>query len=45
MRFHLKRAKITWQRPSRSLKHKQDTAEVAERQAVLTELAKKGMLD
>jgi transposase len=44
VRFHLKRAKITWQRTSRSLKHKQDPAEVAERQAVLTELAKKGML-
>ena len=45
VRFHLKRAKITWQRTSRSLKHKQDPAEVAERQAVLTELAKKGRLD
>ena len=45
VRFHLKRATITWQRTSRSLKHKQDPADVAERQAVLTELAKKGMLD
>ena len=45
VRFHLKRAKITWQRTSRSLNHKQDPAEVAERQAVLTELAKKGRLD
>jgi transposase len=44
VRFHLKRAKITWQRTSRSLKHKQDPAEVAERQAVLTDLAKKGRL-
>ena len=44
VRFHLKRAKITWQRTSRSLKHKQVPAEVAERQAVLTDLAKKGML-
>ena len=43
VRFHLKRAKISWQRTSRSLKHKQTPAEVAERQAVLTELAKKGM--
>ncbi len=45
VRFHLKRAKISWQRTSRSLKHKQDPAEVAERQAVLTGLAKKGRLD
>jgi transposase len=43
LRVHLRRAKITWQRTSRSLKHKQDPNEVAERQAVLTELAKKGM--
>ncbi len=45
LRTHLRRAKITWQRTSRSLKHKQDPAEVAERQAVLTDLAKKGMRD
>ena len=44
VRFHLKRAKISWQRTSRSLKHKQDPAEVAERQAVLADLANKGML-
>jgi len=43
VRFHLKRAKLTWQRTSRSLKHKQDPLEVAERQAVLTDLAKKGI--
>ena len=43
LRTQLRRAKITWQRTSRSLKHKQDPAEVAERQAVLTALAKKGM--
>jgi transposase len=43
LRTQLRRAKISWQRTSRSLKHKQDPAEVAERQAVLTELAKKGM--
>ncbi len=42
LRVHLKRAKISWQRTSRSLKHKQDPAEVAERQAVLDELEKKG---
>ena len=45
LRVHLRRAKISWQRTSHSLKHKQDPVEVAERQAVLTELAKKGMLD
>jgi transposase len=43
LRTQLRHAKITWQRTSRSLKHKQDPTEVAERQAVLTELAKKGM--
>jgi transposase len=43
VRIHLRRAQISWQRTSRSLKHKQDPAEVAERQAVLTELAKRGM--
>ena len=43
VRFHLKRAKITWQRTSRTLKHKQDPDEVAERQAVLEELEKKEM--
>lgn len=42
LRVHLRRAKISWQRTSRSLKHKQDPAEVAERQAVLEALEKKG---
>ena len=44
VRVHLRRAKISWQRTSRTLKHKQDPAEVAERQAVLEELEKRGML-
>jgi transposase len=42
VRRHLRRAGLSWQRTSRSLKHKQDPAEVAERQAMLNELAKKG---
>jgi transposase len=42
LRVHLRRAQISWQRTSRSLKHKQDPTEVAERQAVLDELEKKG---
>jgi transposase len=42
IRRHLRRAGLSWQRTSRSLKHKQDPTEVAERQAVLKELAKKG---
>lgn len=41
LRVHLRRAKISWQRTSRTLKHKQDPAEVAERQAVLADLEKK----
>jgi putative transposase len=44
LRIHLRRAQISWQRTSRTLKHKQDFEEVAEREAVLTDLAKKGML-
>jgi transposase len=44
LRLHLRRAKISWQRTSRTLRHKQDPAEVAARAAVLTDLAKKGML-
>lgn len=44
LRVHLRRAKISWQRTSRSLKHKQDPTEVAERQAVLDDLEKKGTL-
>jgi transposase len=45
VRIHLKRARISWQRTSRALRHKQDPNEVAEREAVLTDLAKKGMPD
>jgi transposase len=44
VRLHLRRAKISWQRTSRTLRHKQDPAEVAERAAVLTDRAKKGRL-
>jgi putative transposase len=44
LRIHLRRARISWQRTSRTLRHKQDPAEVAERQAVLDDLAKRGML-
>ena len=40
---HLRRAKISWQRTSRPLKHTQDPDEVAARQAVLEECAKKGL--
>src|SRR5579859_7474435 len=43
VRLHLRRAGISWQRTSRTLRHKQDPAEVAERQAVLDDRAKKGM--
>ncbi len=43
LRVHLKRAKLSWQRTSRTLKHKQDPAEVAERSATLEALAKKGL--
>jgi len=42
VRLHLRRAGISWQRTSRTLKHKQDPIEVAERAAVLTDRAKKG---
>ncbi len=42
VRVHLRRAQISWQRTSRSLTHKQDPNEVAERRAVLEELEKKG---
>ena len=45
LRIHLRRARISWQRPSRTLRHKQDPDEVAARGAVLTDLAKKGMRD
>lgn len=42
VRRHLRRAGLSWQRTSRSLKHKQDPTEVADRQTMLNELAKKG---
>ena len=42
VRIHLRRAKISWQRTSRTLRHKQDPDEVAERQAVLDDLEKRG---
>jgi transposase len=44
VRLHLRRAGISWQRTSRTLRHKQDPDEVAERDALLAALAKKGML-
>ncbi len=43
LRVHLRRAKISWQRTSRTLKHKQDPVEVAERQAALDDLEKKAL--
>ncbi len=42
LRVHLRRAKVSWQRTSRTLKHKQDPVEVAARQAELEGLEKKG---
>ncbi len=42
IRVHFRRAKISWQRTSRSLKHKQDPEEVAHKQAALDALQKKG---
>jgi transposase len=45
MRVHLKRAKLSYQRTARSLKHKQKPEEVAERKAVLEDLEKKGTVD
>jgi transposase len=42
VRRHLRRAGLSWQRTSRSLKHKQDPTEVAERRAVLNDLSKRG---
>ncbi len=42
MRVHLKRAKLSYQRTSRSLTHKQDPQQVAERTATLEALEKKG---
>jgi transposase len=44
LRIHLRRARLCWQRPSRTLRHKQDPDEVAAREAVLTERAQKGTL-
>ena len=44
VRRHLRRADISWQRTSRTLRHKQGPTEVAERQAVLDDRAKKGTL-
>jgi transposase len=41
LRVHLRRAKISWQRTSRTLRHKQDPVEVAERGAVLADAEKK----
>jgi len=43
LRRHLRRAGISWQRTSRTLRHKQDPDKVAERQAVLDDLEKKGV--
>jgi len=42
LRLHLKRAKLSYQRTSRSLKHKQKPDEVAEQKARLDLLEKKG---
>ena len=42
MRVHLKRAKLSYQRTSRSLKHKQKPAEVAKRKDQLEQLEKRG---
>jgi hypothetical protein len=41
---HLKRANLSYQRTARSLRHKQQPQEVAERKAQLEELEKKGRL-
>jgi transposase len=43
LRIHLKRAKLSWQRTSRSLQHKQKPEDVAEKRAALERLEKKGM--
>jgi hypothetical protein len=42
MRVHLARAGLSYQRTSRSLKHKQKPDEVAKRKDQLQELEKKG---
>ncbi len=44
MRVHLKRAKLSYQRTSRSLKHKQQPEQVAARKAELDAFEKKRML-
>jgi putative transposase len=44
LRRHLRRARISWQRTSRTLRHKQDPDEVAARQAMLDDLEKRGRL-
>ena len=44
LRLPLRRARISWQRTRRTLRHKQDPDEGAEREAVLPERAKKGTL-
>ncbi len=43
MRVHLKRAKLSYQRTSRPLHHKQQPEEVAERKSQLEELEKRGL--
>jgi transposase len=43
LRVHLKRAKLSYQRTSRTLKHKQNPAEVVEKQALLQAFEKKAM--
>jgi transposase len=42
LRIHLKRAQLTYQRTSRSLRHKQDPEQVAARRADLAALEKRG---
>lgn len=42
MRVHLKRVKLSYQRTSRSLRHKQNPEQIADRKAQLEELEKKG---
>lgn len=43
MRVHLKRAKLSYQRTARSLRHKQHPEQVADRTAELAALEKKGL--
>jgi transposase len=42
LRRHLRRARLSWPRTSRTLRHKREPIEVAAREAVLRDLAKKG---